>query len=259
MSVEPQYLRDLAPRARRVRPTPAVARVLIDAVATLDGPAPSAEVQRSYREQHPQPNKRKRAEALRSVVACKRLFPKEYDAWKGAQHKCSSPKNASWRYYGAIGITFHEDWKGPSGFARFMGDVGERPGDDYALCRIRKNGNYEPGNVEWRLKSNVKVGTRIDRSVYDEAQPGRVVYVHGTRADCASVVQVFECGGILTIRALKQSDERTGDIALINRKPTVGDLRVNAAQADQLALALIRLSYMAHEVQRRHDSKGARR
>lgn len=200
-----------------------------------------------------------RSEPSHQSIPNKTSHEAEYHAWKGAQHRCTSPKNASWRYFGALGIKFHDGWKGPGGFARFMAEVGERPGDEYALCRKRKNENYEPGNVEWRLKSNVKVGVKSDRELYDAALPTRVTYVHGTRADCAAVVQVFECGGILTVRELERFADEPSELALVNRSRLIGDLRISGRQADELALALVRMGYGAYETQRRHDSKGVRK
>ncbi len=42
-------------------------------------------------------------------------------------------------------------WK--ESFLSFLADVGEPPEGDYVLSRKRDQGDYEPGNCEWKIRS----------------------------------------------------------------------------------------------------------
>jgi hypothetical protein len=81
--------------------------------------------------------------------------------------------------------------------------------------------------VEWRLKSDVRLGVCNDPKRYDDPAPIRRVVVPATRANATRNVEIFERDG-----------------AIIQ----LGGLKLSANQADDVALALIR---MAAEIRRR--------
>jgi hypothetical protein len=62
--------------------------------------------------------------------------------------RCLQPNNASYGHYGAIGVTVCTRWLK---FENFLEDMGERPGKKFVLSRHQDKGNYEPGNVVWKL------------------------------------------------------------------------------------------------------------
>ena len=72
-----------------------------------------------------------------------------YVSWKGMQKRCCNPKSTGYQNYGGRGITICDRWRGESGFANFLADVGERPSKLYTIERINNDGNYEPGNCCW--------------------------------------------------------------------------------------------------------------
>jgi hypothetical protein len=69
-----------------------------------------------------------------------------YALWKEIKQRCTNPNNNAYKYYGAKGISIHNDWLD---FLVFSKDIGPRPNSDFDLVRINKSGNYEPGNVKW--------------------------------------------------------------------------------------------------------------
>ena len=95
-----------------------------------------------------------------------------YNSWRAMHGRCFLKSNSSYKNYGAKGITVCDRWRC---FKWFLEDMGERP-DGYVLSRFKDKGNYEPGNVAWKLleeNSSEKipaVGSRVGSSKLTEAQ-----------------------------------------------------------------------------------------
>lgn len=75
-----------------------------------------------------------------------RLLP-EYKIWVAMIKRCENPKNKDYKYYGGRGIKVCARWR--NSFEAFLEDVGRRP-DGCWIDRKDTNGNYEPGNVQWK-------------------------------------------------------------------------------------------------------------
>lgn len=73
-----------------------------------------------------------------------------YNSWRAMLNRCLNPKAQNWRYYGAIGVAVYEAWLS---FEKFFADMGERPAN-HVLARRGDAGDYEPGNVEWKLQAD---------------------------------------------------------------------------------------------------------
>lgn len=72
----------------------------------------------------------------------------EYGVWVSMIQRCTNPRRAKFKEYGARGITVCDRWL--KSFSNFLDDVGPRPSPSHSLDRFPNNdGHYEPGNVRW--------------------------------------------------------------------------------------------------------------
>lgn len=62
--------------------------------------------------------------------------------------RCYKKSNSQYKNYGARGIKVCDDWKGDSGIARFIEDMGI-PDVGLSLDRIDVNGDYCKDNCRW--------------------------------------------------------------------------------------------------------------
>ena len=73
-----------------------------------------------------------------------------YHIWFNMRRRCTNPKDKSFKYYGARGITVDPRW---SNIENFIYDIenyiGSRPNPNMQLDRINNDGNYELSNVRW--------------------------------------------------------------------------------------------------------------
>ena len=85
-----------------------------------------------------------------------------YHSWYDARRRCTDPRRPEYRDYGGRGIVMCESWA--KSFQAFLADVGECP-PNHTIERINNNGNYEPGNVHWRPRSDQARNRRITRTL----------------------------------------------------------------------------------------------
>lgn len=72
-----------------------------------------------------------------------------YNSWRSMKERCLNKNHKSFKYWGGKGVTVCERWLE---YSNFLEDMGERP-EGHVLSRKGDKGNYEPGNVTWKLKS----------------------------------------------------------------------------------------------------------
>jgi len=75
---------------------------------------------------------------------------KTYKAWADMKDRCSNASTKESKYYLGKGVTVCERWW--SSFENFLEDMGEAP-EGTSLSRHGDKGNYEPGNVSWKPRS----------------------------------------------------------------------------------------------------------
>jgi hypothetical protein len=76
--------------------------------------------------------------------------------------RCLNPKGDHFNCYGGRGIKVCNHWQ--NSFENFLADMGKRPSLKHTLDRYPdKNGDYEPGNCQWRTRKEQARNTRQNR------------------------------------------------------------------------------------------------
>jgi hypothetical protein len=85
----------------------------------------------------------------------------EYAAWNNMKNRCLNPNVKAYKDYGGRGIKVCDRWI--QSFENFINDMGKKPSPSHSIDRIDYNGNYEPSNCRWLLRSMQNLNKRNNR------------------------------------------------------------------------------------------------
>lgn len=75
----------------------------------------------------------------------------EYVSWLSMRQRCNDKNCASYKDYGARGISVAEEW---NDFSTFLADMGNRPSRAYSIERRNNHLGYSKSNCYWALKED---------------------------------------------------------------------------------------------------------
>jgi hypothetical protein len=81
-----------------------------------------------------------------------------WGSWRSITKRCYYPKNISYQWYGALGVTMCDRWR--QSFNNFLTDMGERPKGTTIDRWPDPTGNYEPGNCRWATPAMQRANQR---------------------------------------------------------------------------------------------------
>ena len=96
-----------------------------------------------------------------------------YHCWYNMNDRCYDKTNAQWDDYGGRGITVCEEWRGPTGLARFVADMGECP-VGHSIDRIDNDGSYRKENCRWSTRKEQQRNRRGARIITHGGRSGNI-------------------------------------------------------------------------------------
>jgi hypothetical protein len=100
--------------------------------------------------------KAERIGALNRTHGMSRKHP-AHSSWLAMKQRCTNPNHVSYHNYGAIGLTYCQEW---NSFDFFWRDMGSSWSPGMTLERKNPNKGYEPGNCTWIPHADQAKNTR---------------------------------------------------------------------------------------------------
>ena len=83
-----------------------------------------------------------------------------YDTWCQMKSRCFNPRNVSYTYYGARGITVCEEWLDVANFVAWAEETHPHT-EGHTLDRIDNDKGYSPENCTWSDKTTQCINQRV--------------------------------------------------------------------------------------------------
>ena len=96
-----------------------------------------------------------------------------YHCWYNMIDRCYDKTNAQWDGYGGRGITVCDEWRGSTGLARFIADMGECP-PGHSIDRIDNDGHYHKDNCRWSTRKEQQRNMRNSRIITHNGRTGNL-------------------------------------------------------------------------------------
>jgi hypothetical protein len=154
-------------------------------------------------------NVEQKTNPIRSCGCGRASMAPEYRAWRFMIRRCCVPHAHNYKNYGGRGVKVCEAWK--TDFEAFLREIGPRPSPDFSIDRIRNEGDYEPGNVQWSTRATQQNNTR--RNIRSGERFASLVAIELTdpQGSHARWIVKCDCGKTAKVRAdnLKSSKQRS--------------------------------------------------
>ncbi len=86
---------------------------------------------------------------------------KLYNSWREKLERCNNPKNISYKYYGARGITVSDEFQNVETYILYIESLENAYKDGYTIDRIDNDKNYERNNLRWASQLTQSSNTRL--------------------------------------------------------------------------------------------------
>lgn len=97
---------------------------------------------------------------VESTASLRKQYPFEWNSFRGAKYRCTSPNASDYKYYGGRGIRFCFD-----SFQEFLLTLGRKPSREWTLERKDVNADYTPDNVKWATRKEQMNNTRMNHFI----------------------------------------------------------------------------------------------